>query len=96
MELFLKNSKQWASLKYELHGFSHIFLKEPFYKYKKKLSDYGRILCGVPLSSILGPLLFLTYVNEMPQAVNSNLFLYAENSYLMLQHKEVEEIGIKQ
>ena len=72
------------------------FWKNLFISIKKQLSDYGRILCGVPLSSILGPLLFLTYVNEMPQAVNSNLFLYADNSYLMLQHKEVEEIGIKQ
>ena len=28
----------------------------------------------------------------MPQAVNSNLFLYADDSCLMFQHKEVEEI----
>ena len=55
-------------------------------------SDYGRILCGVPQGSILGPLLFLIYVNDMPQAVNSNLFLYADDSCLMFQHKEVEEI----
>ena len=51
-------------------------------------SDYGRISCGIPQGSILGPLLFLIYVNDMPQAVNSNLFLYADDSCL----KEVEEI----
>ena len=28
----------------------------------------------------------------MPQAVNSNLFIYADNSCLMFQHNEVEEI----
>ena len=28
----------------------------------------------------------------MPQPVNSNLFLYAEDSFLMFQHKELEEI----
>ena len=55
-------------------------------------SDYGRISCGIPHGSILGPLLFLIYVNDMPQAVNSNLFLYADDSCLMFQHKEVEEI----
>ena len=38
------------------------------------------------------PLLFLIYVNDRPQAVNSNLFLYAYDSCLMFQHKEVEEI----
>ena len=36
------------------------------------------------------PLLFL--INDVPQAVNSNLFLYADDSCLMFQHKEVEEI----
>ena len=28
----------------------------------------------------------------MPQAVNSNLFIYADNSCLMFQHNEAEEI----
>ena len=63
-----------------------------FISIENQLSDYGRILCGVPQGSILGPLLFLIYVNDMPQAVNSNLFLYADDSCLMFQHKEVEEI----
>ena len=37
-------------------------------------------------------LIFLIYVNDMCQAVNSNLFLYADNSCLMFQHKDIEEI----
>ena len=28
----------------------------------------------------------------MPQVVNSNLFLYADDSYLMFQHKDVDKI----
>ena len=49
-------------------------------------------MCGVPQGLILGPLLFLVYVNDMPQAVNSNLFLHADDSCLMFQHKDVAEI----
>ena len=56
-------------------------------------SDYGRISCGIPQGSTLGPFLFVIYVNDMPQAGNSNLFLYADDSCLMFQHKEVGEIG---
>ena len=59
---------------------------------ENQLSDFGKVSCGVPQGSILRPLLFLIYVNDMPQAVKSNLFLYADDSCLMYQHKDVSEI----
>ena len=55
-------------------------------------SDPSNITCGVPQGFILGPLLFLIYVNDMPQAVKSNLFLYADDSCLVFQGKDVIEI----
>ena len=55
-------------------------------------SDSSSITCGVPQGSILGPLLFLIYVNDMPQAVNSNLFLHADDSCLVFQEKDVIKI----
>ena len=45
-----------------------------------KFSNPGNLLCGVPQGSILGPMLFLLYVNDMKQAIQSELFLYADNS----------------
>ena len=51
-----------------------------------------RKLTGVPQGSILGPLLFLLYVNDMKQAVDCDLFLYADDSCLVYQHKDVKEI----
>ena len=54
-----------------------------FISIENQLSDYGGISCGVPQGLILGPILFLIYVNVMPQAVDSNLLLYADDSCLM-------------
>ena len=39
-----------------------------------------------------GILLSLVYVKDMPEAVKSNLFLYANDSCLMYQHRDFEEI----
>ena len=46
---------------------------------ENKLSNFGDISCGVPQGSILGPLLFLIYVNDMPHEVTSALLLYADD-----------------
>ena len=46
----------------------------------------------IPKESILTLLLFLTYMNDMPQTVKSNLFLYADDSCLAFQGKDVIEI----
>ena len=67
---------------------AHLF----FIEKENQLSDFGKVSCGVPQGSILEPLLFLIYVNDMPQAVKSNLFLYADDSCLMYQHRDVNEI----
>ena len=59
---------------------------------KNKYSSTAKIECGVPQGSILGPLLFLLYVNDMKQAVNCDLFLYADDSCLVYQHNDVSKI----
>ena len=60
----------------------------------KTFSESGNLLCGVPQGSILGPLLFVLYINDMPQAINCELLLYADDTCLIFQHKDIHEIEI--
>ena len=55
-------------------------------------SSPSNVLCGLLPGSILGPPLFLLYINDLPQAVSSDSLLYADNNYIVLQHKRIIEI----
>ena len=58
-------------------------------------SNLSKISCGVLQGSILDPLLFLLYVNDMLQAVQSQLFLYADDSGLTFEHKDIHTTEYK-
>ena len=84
---FSSNSIKWFQ-SYLSDRMFHVSLGET-------ISEPSNIDCGVPQGSILGPLLFLIYINDMPQAISCNLFLYADDSCLVFQNKELNVINIE-
>ena len=81
--------------KYGIRSTVHNWFKEylmgrsQFVSLNNVSSSMREILCGVPQGSILGPLLFLLYINDLPFSSNLLPIIYADDTNLFLSDKDV-------
>ena len=68
------------------------FSKNATSRYESYLAKHHFTVEVANRFSILEPLLFLIYVNDMSQAVECDLYLYTDDSCLLFQHMSNTEI----
>ena len=65
---------------------SYLSKRKQCTKISSSISNFRDISCGVPQGSILGPLLFLLYVNDFPHSTNCHTTQFADDTNLHLSN----------
>ncbi len=65
-----------------------------FVQFDSSCSEALPVLSGVPQGSILGPLLFIMYINDMPNAItSSSIYIFADDTKLIKRQCKQEDLN---
>ena len=68
---------------------SYFSCRQQFVQFNEACSTKQTIKCGVPQGSILGPLFFILYINDLPDASNlTQPLLFADDTSIFYSHSD--------
>ena len=59
--------------------------REQMVRVNGELSESKPVISGIPQGSVLGPLLFVIYINDLPDVVSSSVLLFADDTKIFRQ-----------
>ena len=70
---------------------SYLTGRKQYVFYNGESSDLRDINCGVPQGSVLGPLLFLIYINDLPNVSEKlKFFLFTDDTNIYFESDDLE------
>ena len=82
-----QQSMQWIT--------SYLSERQQIVQFKGKLSQQAEIQTGVPQGSILGPLLIIVFMNDMPMNDSASVDMYADESTITATGKTTQAVEVK-
>ena len=72
---------------------SYLTGRKQYVFYNGESSDIKSVTCGVHQGSVLGPLLFLIYINDLPNISEKlNFFLFADDTNIYYESSDLAEL----
>ena len=87
---------------YGITGDVHAFIQDFLTNRKQKVqvndssSDWSDVISGVPQGSVIASLLFVIYINDLPEKIKSAIFLFADDCKFFRQVDSEEDTDIMQ
>ena len=61
-----------------------------------RFSDWASVKSGVPQGSVIGPILFLIYINDLPEEVKSTVRLFADDTIMYMTMTSTNDAALLQ